>query len=104
MNTSAEKTSENKSQAVADNLSKLQSNGESAFQFVDDRPEAIAQRKLQEAINNSPRMLQLRACQEMANNSQQVKQLRAYQAMADNFTSQTAHRKKKLAWLFDGRY
>jgi hypothetical protein len=46
------------------------SSGESTFQFVDNRPEAIAQRKLQEMANNSPRMAQLKAFQEMANNNQ----------------------------------
>jgi hypothetical protein len=54
MNTHADKTLENKSQTVANRLPKLQSKSESTFQFVDNRPEAIAQRKLQEAISNSP--------------------------------------------------
>lgn len=76
MNTHADKTSENKSLAVANSLPKQQTNGESAFQFVDNKPEAIAQRKLREAINNSPR----------------VQQLKAYQTMADSFTSQFTQR------------
>jgi hypothetical protein len=67
MNTYTDKTQENKSQAVANSSPKLQSNGESSFQFVDNRPEAIAQRKLQEVINNSPQVKQLRDCQAMAN-------------------------------------
>ena len=96
MNTHVDKTSENKSQAVANSLPKLQSNSESTFQFMDNRPETIAQRKLQEAINNNPHVQQLKAYQEMANSSQQVKQLSAYQAMADNFSSQTAQRKENL--------
>ena len=96
MNTHADKSQENKSQAVANSLPKLQSESESTFQFVDNRPEAIAQRKLQEAINNSPRVQQLKAYQEMANNSPQVKQLRASQVMADNFTSQTVQRKENI--------
>lgn len=80
MNTYADKTLENKSQAVANNSPKLQSNDASAFQFADIRPEDIAQRKLQEAINNSPR----------------VQQLKAYQEMANNFTTQTVQRKEIL--------
>ena len=96
MNTHADKTSENKSQAVTNSLPKLQSIGESAVQFVDNRPEAIAQRKLQKAIDNSPRVQQLKAYQKMANNSPQVKQLKVYQAMANNFTSQTVQRKENL--------
>jgi len=39
---------ENRSRAVASAVSQNQSGGESTFQFVDNRPEAIAQRKLQE--------------------------------------------------------
>ena len=84
MNTHADKTLENKSQTVANRLPKLQSKSESTFQFVDNRPEAIAQRKLQEAISNSPRVQQLKAYQEMANNSPQVSQLRAIQDRANN--------------------
>jgi len=96
MNTYADNKKENKTQAVANSLPKQQSSGESTFKFVDNRPEAIAQRKLQEAINNSPRVQQLKAYQEMANNSPLVKQLRAYQAMANNFTSKSAQRKENL--------
>jgi hypothetical protein len=51
----AEKTKKNKSRAVANSVSQKQSRAESTFQLVDNRPEAIAQRKLQEMANNSPR-------------------------------------------------
>ncbi len=92
MNTHADKTLINKSQTVTNRLPKLQSKSESTFQFVDNRPEAIAQRKLQEAISNSPRVQQLKAYHEMANNSPQVSQLRALQDRANNSPqfSQTA--------------
>ena len=53
MNTHADKTQENKSQSVSNVESQMQSGGESTFKFVDNRPEAIAQRKLQEMANNS---------------------------------------------------
>lgn len=96
MKTFADKTSENKSQAVAKGLPKLQSSSESTFQFVDNRPEAIAQRKLHEAIKNSPRVHQLKVYPEMANNSPHVNQLRTYQTVADNFTYQTVQRKENL--------
>ncbi|WPR76519.1 hypothetical protein [Algoriphagus sp. NG3] len=72
MNRHAEKTSENKRQGVASNVPKLQSNGESAFQFLDNRPEAIAQRKLQKAFNSSQRVQQLKAYPETAYNSPKV--------------------------------
>lgn len=80
MNAHVDRSQENKSNAIANSLSKQQSVSKSTFQFVDNRPEVIAQRKLQEAINYSP----------------QVKQLRAYQTMADNYTAQTAQRKENL--------
>jgi hypothetical protein len=72
MNTHAEKTQENKNQTVSVADSQKQSEGSSTFQFVDNRPEAIAQRKLQE----------------MANNSLQVKQAAQLQVMANNYSAQ----------------
>ena len=96
MYTHEDKMQENKSQAVANSLSQLQSNGESTFQYVNNRPEAIAQRKLQESINNSPRVQQLKSYQEMANNSSHVKQIISHQPMANNFTCQAAQLKKNL--------
>jgi hypothetical protein len=88
MNTHVDKTQENKSQAVTNAISQKQIGGESTFQFVDNRPETIAQRKLQEMANNSPQVSQLKAFQEMANNSPQVNQAAQLQSMADNFSSQ----------------
>jgi hypothetical protein len=88
MNTHADKTEKNKSQTVTAETSQLQSGGKSTFQFVDNRPEAIAQRKLQEMANNSPQVSQLKAFQDMANNSPQAKQMTQLQAMADNYTAQ----------------
>ena len=88
MNTHADETQENKSQTVTAEASQMQSGGESTFQFVDNRPEAVAQRKLQEMANNSTQVKQLRAFQDMANNSPQAKQTAQLQAMADNSSSQ----------------
>ena len=68
MNTHADKTQENKSQSVSNETSQKQGGGESNFQFVDNRPEAVAQRKLQEMANNSPQVSQLMAFQDMADN------------------------------------
>lgn len=48
MKTYATKTSGDKSQASADSLSQPKSNGGATFQLVDQRPAAIAQRKIQE--------------------------------------------------------
>ena len=88
MNTHADKTQENKSQSIANEPSQKQSGGKSTFQFVDNRPEAVAQRKLQEMANNSPRVAQLRAFQGMANNSPQANQAAQLQSMADNHSTQ----------------
>lgn len=58
MNTHEDKAQENKSQSVAKILSQKKSNSESTFQFVDNRPEGIALRKLQEMANNSSNLIQ----------------------------------------------
>jgi hypothetical protein len=97
MDIHAGKTQVNNSQSVANAHSQKQGDSEATDLFVDNRPEAIAQRKLQEAINNSPRVQQLKPYQAMVNNSPQVKQLKDYQAMASDFTSQTAQRKESSA-------
>jgi len=72
MKTHADKTQENKSQSVANEDSQKQSGSESAFRFVDNRPEAVAQRKLQD----------------IANNSLQAKKAAQLQAMADDHSAQ----------------
>lgn len=103
MNIHADKTSENKSQVVANSLPKLQSS-ESTFQFVENGPEAIAKRKLQEMINNSPRVQQLKAYQKMANKSTRVKQLIQLQTMVDNYYAkqqQAAQKKVNNTGLSD---
>lgn len=88
MNTQADKIQENKSHAVSALDSQMQSGDASTFQFVDNRPEAIAQRKLQEIANNSPRAIQMRVFQNMSNSSPQVNQAAQLQLMADNSSSQ----------------
>lgn len=56
MKTSAHKTSESKTQSVANNGAEFQDGGQSTLQFVDNRPEAVAQRRLNAVINNSPQV------------------------------------------------
>lgn len=87
MNTHADKTQENKNQSVANEVSQKQSGGKSTFQFIDNRPEAIAQKKLQEMANNSSQVKPLRAFQEIANNNSQAKQAAQMQAIADNYSA-----------------
>lgn len=67
MHTHADKTQENKSQSVSAANPQLQSGGESTFQFVDNRPEAVKQRKLQEMANKSPQVKLATQLQAMAN-------------------------------------
>jgi len=62
-----EKPKENKSRAVA-NSSPQKSSGGSTFQFVDNRPEAITQRKLQDMANHNPRVKQAAQLQKMVDN------------------------------------
>jgi hypothetical protein len=68
----------------ANSVGQMNSRNKRGFEFVDNRQEAIAQKKLQGMANISPQAMQLRAFQEMANNSPQVKQLRAASEMVAN--------------------
>ncbi|OZG71767.1 hypothetical protein BTA51_19210 [Hahella sp. CCB-MM4] len=52
MNTYADKTQEAKSLSVANHVAQKQGGEGSTFQFVDNRPEAVKQRKLQEMADN----------------------------------------------------
>lgn len=68
-----------KSQEVDNPIAQKKSHHRPTSQFTDNRPEAVAQRKLQE----------------MANNSQQVKKAAQLQAMANNHSSQQPLIQKK---------
>ena len=70
-----EKPKENKSSSVANSVTQKKSNGKQGFGFVDKRPETIAQRKLQEMVDNSSQEMQLKTSQGMANNSSKVEQV-----------------------------
>jgi len=69
MDTHSHKTQKNKKQAAANNPSLQQGIRDSSFQFIDNRPEAVAQRKLQRVMHTSQKMLQLSALQQMASNN-----------------------------------
>lgn len=88
MNTHADKTQGNKIQPVANVVPQRESGDTPSFQFIDNRPESAAQRKLQEMANNSPRAKQSMAFQETANKSLRVRQTAQFQAMADNSAAQ----------------
>lgn len=65
MKTHTDKSQENKSQSVANTVSQKKSGVESTFQFVDNRPEAIAQRKLQMMANSNFQGKQITQMQSM---------------------------------------
>lgn len=69
-----EKPKENKVRAIANTISQKHSSRESPFRFVDNRPEAVAQRKLQEVANKSPQSKQTTQLKEVGNNYSQVNQ------------------------------
>lgn len=98
-----EKPKENKSQPVANVVSQMQSGGESSFQSVINRPEAIAQRNLQEMAINSPRVKQLRVIQEMANNSPQMKKLKQLKAIANNYSAPHMQKQCSVLEFVDNR-
>ncbi|MCB0375233.1 MAG: DUF4157 domain-containing protein [Sinomicrobium sp.] len=83
MRSRADKKQENK-RKIGNDTVQTQSNGETAYQSVDNRPEIIAQRKLQETINNNSRVQQLMTIQQSANNSPRTKQLSSIQETVNN--------------------
>ncbi|MDJ0676718.1 MAG: hypothetical protein QNJ36_15290 [Calothrix sp. MO_167.B42] len=87
MFTHANKTQQNKTTSAASKLAQKQTSGTSSFQLVDNRPEAIAQRKLQEMANNSP----------------QTKQASQLQAFAANHPAQQQQPSQKKASSESGR-
>lgn len=97
MNAYANKAQKNKSQPVANDASKGQADGESNFQRIDNRPEAIAQRKLQEMINNSLQSKRAIQLQAMINNSLQSKRMVQLQAMANDSSNHPILKNLNLA-------
>lgn len=75
MNAASDKTQEERSQSTSNESSQKINIAESTFQFVDRRPEAVAQRKLQD----------------IANNSTQTNRAVQLQAITDNYTKQQLH-------------
>lgn len=67
MNNHADKTEKSKNQSLANVFPHKQTGSKSPLQFVDNRPEAVVQRKLQELANSSPQVEQGTQLQAMAN-------------------------------------
>ncbi|MFN6944919.1 MAG: DUF4157 domain-containing protein, partial [Cytophagaceae bacterium] len=87
MNTYADKKTENINRAGVNKYSHKQANSESAYPFIDNRPEAATQKKVQEMAHNSPQVRQMKASQEIANNSPQSKQAAQLQAMVNGYSA-----------------
>ncbi|NEZ57635.1 hypothetical protein [Adonisia turfae] len=68
-----EKPKENKSRAVANSVAQKKSYGRQGFGFVDNRPEAVAQRKMQKMMNKSSRRYQLKDIRHKTNDRARVK-------------------------------
>jgi hypothetical protein len=81
MNKHINDTQENKSQSVSNAVSQMQPVGESTFQFLSNRPEAIAQMKLQELADNSPQVSQLRAFQNILTNVHKTAQIDLFRGL-----------------------
>jgi len=73
MKSYANKTEEKKNQSDSNENTQIKRGGEPTFQFVDNRPEAVAQRKLQKLANNSPQTKKMAQLQLMANKRQNTK-------------------------------
>lgn len=69
MNTHVDKTQNHKSKSVASAVSLKRGVNKSNFQVVDNRPEAMVQRKLEAMANTSVQAMQLRAFQNITNNA-----------------------------------
>lgn len=78
MNTHADITQQNKTQSAANVAFQKQNSDESTCQFVDNRLEAVAQRKLQKMANNNSQARQTAHLQGMANNHSAQLQAQAY--------------------------
>lgn len=73
MNDYVEKKQENKNKSIADTASQLKSiSNQPSSQILNMRPEAIAQRKLQDDANSSPRVSQLKSIQRMVKSPKSI--------------------------------
>ncbi len=67
MYTKIENLEDHKNKSVANAVSQNQKRAEATFQFVDNRPEAIAQRKLQKTAGSSAQVKQFKDMRNLAN-------------------------------------
>lgn len=104
-----EKSKENKSKSIANSVDLKKSKGKQGFGFVDNRPEAVAQRKLKEAAGNIPQsiQIQLKSFPNITNNNPKATQTilpsrdrtpvqRRFKVGGDTYTKSGANITKKL--------
>lgn len=92
MHAKVEKPKKNKKQSASNVHSQKQGMLESTFQFVDNKPEVVTQRKLTEMAKNGPRASQLKAYQEITHTRPQAKHTAPLQKMADYYSDQHQYR------------
>jgi hypothetical protein len=95
------KTPEPKRQVVANAETQAQSQGEAALQLEDNRPVAVAQRKLQEMANTSPDANRRKVLQTMANERPQASQLRSASKPAHSASQSPVQRRENNTGLPD---
>jgi hypothetical protein len=81
-------TNKQESRAVANSVAQKKSNAKQAFGFVNNRPNAVVQRKLQEMEKNNPKLKELRTFQEKDDNRKQAKKPVQLQFTAENHFTQ----------------
>ena len=87
MSSHLNKSRENEKQKSAANASEIQSRSSANAHFIDNRPEALVQRKMQEMAINSPQSKRLDNFQQIANNSPQVQPATQLQAVPNRISS-----------------
>jgi len=84
MNVYADKIQKSKSQTKDNVVAQMKTDTKSTAKLDDNRPEAIAQAKLQDVANNSMQVKQLKTFYDMSNNSLRVQQATQLQATSEN--------------------
>jgi len=85
-----EKPKENKSRAVANSFTQKKSDGKQDFGFVDNRPEAVAQRKLQE-LGNKGAELQVVSAQYIIQPKRPIQKKECDTVLPDSLKVETDH-------------
>ncbi len=88
--------SESKGKAIANATNQEETSVELASTFSDNRPQAIAQHKLSEAINASSRVQQLKSYQQVMNTASPVRQLQSNRAVPIHYDSPILQRKEQF--------